>query len=127
MSRFFYAARVVRVVDGDTLDVVIDLGFDIHHKQRVRLVGVNTPESRTKDLEEKALGLLAKSYTDDWCVGCGNNVFIHTTKDGTGKFGRLLATVYSDENKTACLNEDLVDSGHAKIYDGGKRDSWFGE
>lgn len=127
MSRFFYAARVVKVVDGDTVDVVIDLGFDVHLKQRVRLAGVNTPESRTSDLKEKALGLEAKAYVEDWFDGCNREVFIQTAKDGTGKFGRLLGTIYSDEAKTACLNEDLVDSGHARPYDGGKRNSWFGD
>ena len=121
MSRFFYAARVVKVVDGDTLDVVIDLGFDVHVKQRIRLVGVNTPESRTKDLEEKALGLAAKAYVEDWCDSCSKDVFVKTEKDGTGKYGRLLARVFADEDQQVCLNEQLIDSGHATEYWGGAR------
>jgi micrococcal nuclease len=121
VSRFFYAARVVKVVDGDTLDVVIDLGFDIHHKARVRLVGINTPESRTKDLEEKALGMAAKHYVEDWCLGCGKDVFIKTEKDATGKYGRILARIYADENQQVCLNDQLIDAGHATEYWGGAR------
>jgi micrococcal nuclease len=66
MQRFWYGATVLNVVDGDTIDLMIDLGFSIHHKIRVRLYGVNTPESRTKDLAEKELGLKAKSFTKDW-------------------------------------------------------------
>ena len=62
-EQFWYSARVLKVIDGDTLDVMIDLGFNIHHKARVRLYGVNTPESRTKDLAEKELGMKAKSFT----------------------------------------------------------------
>ena len=66
MQRFWYGATVLNVIDGDTIDLMIDLGFSIHHKIRVRLYGVNTPESRTKDLAEKAMGLKAKSFTKDW-------------------------------------------------------------
>ena len=123
---FFYRARVVDVIDGDTLDLMIDLGFNVHHSIRVRLDGVNTPESRTKDLREKELGLKAKAFSSDWttrhCV-----VFVQTVKDKKEKFGRILARIYSDENKTACLNDDLIDSGNARTYNGEKRNGWFGE
>lgn len=123
---FFYQARVVDVIDGDTLDLMIDLGFNVHHSIRVRLNGVNTPESRTTDLREKALGLQAKAYTKDWTTR-HPNVFVSTVKDKKEKFGRILARVYSDANKTACLNDDLIDSGNARAYNGEKRNGWFGE
>lgn len=119
-SKYFYAAKVVRVVDGDTIDAMIDVGFDIHHKARLRLLGINTPETRTKDLAEKAAGKAATAYAIDWLDGL-DTIYIQTHKDKSGKFGRILADIYSDENKSACLNEDLVDGGHATVYHGGKR------
>jgi endonuclease YncB( thermonuclease family) len=118
--RFFYEAKVGRVVDGDTVDFIIDLGFDVAYKARVRLHGVNTPESRTRDLEEKELGIAAKNYVYDWLAG-HDTVFIKTMKDGTGKYGRILGYIYSDEEMMACLNDDIIDSGHGEPYYGGKR------
>lgn len=123
---FFYRAKVEKVIDGDTMDLLVDLGFDVHHRVRVRLHGINTPESRTSDLREKELGLKAKSFAEDWTVR-HREVYIQTVKDKKEKFGRILAKVYSDENKTACLNDDLVDSGNARVYNGEKRNGWFGE
>ncbi len=120
-NRFFYKAKVLRVVDGDTIDALVDVGFNIHHKIRIRLYGVNTPETRTKDLEEKSAGLAAKAYAVDWCMGGGDVIYVQTFKDKSGKFGRVLADIYSDENRTACLNEDLIDGGFAQEYHGGKR------
>lgn len=114
------------VVDGDTLDLMIDLGFNVHHSIRVRLNGVNTPESRTTDVREKALGLQAKAYTKDWTIR-HPEVYVSTIKDKKEKFGRILARIYSDTNKTACLNDDLIDSGNARAYNGEKRNGWFGE
>ena len=119
-NRFFYEAKVLRIVDGDTIDVMIDVGFDINHKARVRLLGINTPETRTNDLKEKAAGFAAKDFAKDWLDGC-DTIYIQTHKDKSGKFGRVLADIYTDENKTACLNSDLVDCGHATPYFGGKR------
>ena len=123
-DRFFYQAKVLNVIDGDTIDLLIDLGFNVHHQIRVRLNGVNTPESRTTDLEEKALGLKAKDFTKDWTTR-HPVVFVSTVKDKKEKFGRILALIYSDEKKTACLNEDLIGSGYARAYNGEKRDGWF--
>ena len=120
IKRFCYNAKVVRVVDGDTLDLMVDLGFSIHHKIRVRLNGVNTPESRTRDLAEKALGLKANDYVVDWLDG-HPEIVLETSKDKAGKFGRILATIWSDGEMTACLNKDLIDSGNAVEYFGGKR------
>lgn len=123
---FFYKAKVMDVIDGDTLDLMIDLGFNVHHSIRVRLNGINTPESRTTDVREKALGLQAKAYTKDWTIR-HPEVYVSTVKDKKEKFGRILARIYSDTNKTACLNDDLIDSGNARAYNGEKRNGWFGE
>ena len=123
---FFYKAKVMDVIDGDTLDLLVDLGFNVHHSIRVRLNGINTPESRTSDVREKTLGLQAKAYTKDWTTR-HPEVFVSTVKDKKEKFGRILAKIYSDANKTACLNDDLIDSGNARAYNGEKRNGWFGE
>jgi len=120
MTPYFYKAKLERVVDGDTVDLIIDLGFDIHHKVRCRLHGINAPESRTKDLQEKERGLAAKAYVADW-FNWNNTVWVETFKDGKGKYGRLLAKIYPTEECDFSLNEQLVDSGHATEYFGGKR------
>jgi micrococcal nuclease len=114
-NRYFYKAEILRVVDGDTVDVLIDLGFDILHKTRLRLYGIDAPETRTKDLKEKAAGLKAKTFAIDWLDG-HSTVHIQTFKDKHGKYGRVLAEIYSDEIKTACLNHDLIESGNAFEY-----------
>ena len=86
--------KVLKVVDGDTIDVRIDMGFDIKYKSRVRLFGIDTPESRTRDLEEKKLGLLSKKYLKDKLAG-GKKLTIKTHKgEQTGKFGRILGEVF---------------------------------
>lgn len=118
--RFFYKAQVDRVVDGDTVDLIIDLGFDVLHKVRIRLHGVNAPESRTRDLEEKALGLAAKDYVSNWLTE-SDAVYVKTLKDGTGKYGRILGYIYADEHMVKCLNDDIIDAGHGVPYYGGKR------
>ena len=85
-----YSCKVERVVDGDTIDVVLDLGFDILYKSRVRLYGIDTPESRTRDLDEKARGKLATAFLKE-AVDCGKQIVIQTKlKDSRGKFGRVL-------------------------------------
>ncbi len=121
---YFYRATVLEVIDGDTIDLMVDLGFSVYHKIRVRLNGINTPESRTKDLREKELGLKAKAFTKDWTTR-HKDVLVHTSVDKKEKFGRILAKVYSDENKTACLNEDLIEAGYARAYNGEARGGWF--
>ena len=123
-DRFFYSAKVMDVIDGDTLDLVVDLGFDVHFRVRVRLHGINTPESRTSDKAEKELGLKAKAYTKDWTTR-HSTVFVKTVKDKKEKFGRILAEIYSDELKTACLNEDIIEAGFARKYNGEARGGWF--
>lgn len=127
MQRFWYGATVLDVIDGDTVDLMIDLGFNIHHKIRVRLYGVNTPESRTKDLKEKELGLKAKQFTKDWLTN-HKWVFVNTIPDKNDKYGRVLAKIYSSDNiedpKTACLNIDIIQSGNAREYFGVGNKTW---
>jgi len=126
-ERFWYGARVLNVIDGDTVDLMIDLGFDIHHKIRVRLYGVNTPESRTKDAAEKEMGLKAKSFTKDW-LDRHQWVFVNTIPDKNDKYGRILAKIYSSDQvndaKTACLNTDIIQAGFAREYYGVGDKTW---
>jgi len=112
-----YYGTVIRVIDGDTCDTEIFLGFDVSIKQRLRLFGVDTPETRTRDLKEKKKGLAAKEFVKKRIEG--KKVIIDVTK-GTGKYGRYLATIfYGDYQKD--LNKELVRKRHAKKYLGGKR------
>ena len=119
-----YKISLLRVVDGDTIDAEIDLGFDIKVKKRVRFLGINAPESRTRDLEEKARGLAAKDRVKQLLDGCKN---IQLKSHGVGKFGRCLGEIFLDmvdgQEKITLesLNELLIKEGHAKEYHGGKR------
>ena len=127
MERFWYGAKLLKVIDGDTIELMVDLGFDIHHKMRVRLYGINTPESRTKDLAEKELGLKAKKFTEEWFTN-HQWVFVNTIPDKNDKYGRILARIYSsdkiDDPKTACLNLDMIQSGNAREYYGIGDKTW---
>ena len=122
-----YNATVERVVDGDTIDCIIDLGFHTWKKIRVRLEGINTPESRTRDLEEKERGLAAKERLEEM-LGLNNNKCLLKVS-GLGKFGRAIATVHvktlspvMTEGLTLInLNQQLIEEGHAVEYHGGKR------
>ena len=121
---YTYKIKLDRVVDGDTIDAEIDLGFDIKVKKRVRFMGINAPESRTKDLEEKAKGLAAKDRVKQLLEGCEN---ITLKSHGVGKFGRCLGEIFldmvdgQDKITLESLNELLIKEGHAKEYHGGKR------
>jgi len=125
LTRFCYGAKVEKVIDGDTVDLSIDLGFDIHHKIRVRLYGVDTPESRTVNKAEKEAGLMAKNFVKTW-TNTHASVVIETIKDKNEKYGRVLANVYSDELKSSCLNTELVSQGFAKAYFGDKKEAFGG-
>ena len=125
LTKFCYGAKVEKVVDGDTVDLSIDLGFDIHHKIRVRLYGVDTPESRTVNKAEKEAGLKAKEFVKTW-TNTHAFVVIETIKDKSEKYGRVLANVYSDELKSSCLNTELVSQGFAKAYFGDKKEAFSG-
>ena len=121
---YTYNIELLRVVDGDTIDAKIDLGFDIWVKKRVRFLGVNTPECRTKDLEEKAKGLAAKDRVKALLEGCKN---IQLQSHGVGKYGRWLGELFIDivdgqEKLTLeSVNKLLIIEGHALEYHGGKR------
>lgn len=116
LNPWIYNAEVKKVVDGDTFDIVIDLGFDTFRKGRVRLYGINTPESRTTNLEEKKMGLAAKEFTDQWITTAGHKIKIETIIDKNEKYGRILARVWNEAG--ACLNTDIVSAGLAREYFG---------
>lgn len=113
---YYYKIELLRVVDGDTIDVRIDLGFNVWHKCRVRLMGINAPESRTRDLEEKKRGLAAK----DWLIETLENAQadLEMKSHGSGKYGRVLGEIFINDVN---INTLMVDEGHAVKYDGGKR------
>ena len=114
-----YNAIIRRVVDGDTVDVTLDLGFDILYNNRIRLHGINAPESRTSDQEEKVRGLAAKDRVKELCP-VGSTVMIKTIKDGRGKFGRILGEIWL-ETLQGSVNEILLKEGHAVEYFGGSK------
>ena len=116
-----YACTVDRVVDGDTCDVTLDLGFKILHKCRVRLYGIDTPESRTRNKDEKARGLLAKAYLVDAIESSKHHVVIQTKlKDSKGKFGRVLGDFVSPNGKM--ITDIMIEEGHAVAYHGQSKD-----
>jgi micrococcal nuclease len=111
----YYVKQVTKVVDGDTIDVVIDLGFDISFTTRVRLAGIDTPESRTRDLAEKALGLESKKYLADRLKDA-KNIVIKTEKiNSTEKFGRVLGWLYVNGEGNS-LNLEMIEKGYAWKY-----------
>jgi micrococcal nuclease len=111
----YFVKDVTNVVDGDTIDVIIDLGFDILFSSRVRLAGIDTPESRTKDLAEKALGLEAKEYLKK-SLKDAKSVIIKTEKmDSSEKYGRILGWVYVNGNPIS-LNDMMINDGYAWGY-----------
>ena len=121
---YTYEAKVIKVVDGDTIDALIDLGFDMHKSIRVRLVGINSPESRTRDLEEKKLGLAAKARTKELLESVSSKPgYFRIKSHGVGKYGRVLAEIYIQDKKgnSINVNKKLIHEGHAYIYDGGKK------
>ena len=126
----FRVVSIDKVVDGDTIDVTIDLGFDLFKKERVRVAGVDTPEKRTRNLEEKALGLDATAWIKDKLEGAVNgddDLIIRTELDGgVGKYGRLLGWLYIGD-ATVSLNEKMIDEGYAWAYDGGTKNKNFEE
>jgi len=105
-----YSAKCTRVVDGDTIDCEIDLGFDITIRERVRFAGINAPESRTRDLEEKSRGLAAKARVSE-ILGQGERFILRTEYDRIGKYGRVIGVVILENGNN--LNDLLVEEGHA--------------
>ena len=115
-----YKCELIKVVDGDTIDVLIDVGFSTFRKERVRLYGINAPESRTRDLKEKEKGLAAKARLKQILKEFGKKFIIKTEIDKKGKFGRILGQIF-DLEMQSCANDMLVMEGHAIEYFGGKR------
>ena len=113
-----YRVKLDRIIGGDTIDCYIDLGFSINTKKRIRFAGINTPESRTRDLEEKARGLAAKARTKELLENGKFKLLSH----GVGKYGRVLGELFveiDDEYKS--VNSILLEEGHASTYYGGKK------
>ena len=119
-----YNAKCIRVVDGDTIDAEIDLGFDIKVTKRIRLGGINAPESRTRNKVEKKLGLAAKERLKEMLEGAANCFELESKE--LGKFGRVIGKLHIDKIAgkdvitKVCVNDCLVKEGYAVEYDGGK-------
>ena len=119
ISKYEYSAKLVRVVDGDTCDALIDLGFDTWVKKRIRFKGVDTWECRTRDLDEKKKGLAAKAFTKDLLENSDEGKFVLKSY-GVGKYGRVLADLFVKGNDKS-INQLLLENGHAYEYEGGKK------
>tara|TARA_R100000742_G_C4255904_1_gene73817 strand:- start:179 stop:538 length:360 start_codon:yes stop_codon:yes gene_type:complete len=111
-----YEAKVTKVVDGDTVDALIDCGFSIFSHQRIRLLGINAPESRTRDKEEKKRGLAAKARLKELIREGKGEIMVKTFMDRKGKYGRLLGVLYNLSVNEATYNDVLVAEGHAEDY-----------
>ena len=124
----FRVTKIVKVLDGDTIDVLIDLGFDLFKKERVRIAGVDTPEKRTRDLEEKALGIDATNWLKEKLknsIDGPDELSIRTELvGGVGKYGRLLGWLYIGDSNVS-LNEKMIAEGYAWPYDGGTKQKNF--
>jgi len=124
----FRVTKIKKVLDGDTIDVIIDLGFDLAKTERVRIAGVDTPEKRTRDLEEKALGLDATNWLKgklEETIKGDEELLIRTElKGGVGKYGRLLGWLYVGDSDLS-LNEQMITEGYAWEYDGGTKQKNF--
>ena len=126
----FRVTEIKKVLDGDTIDVIIDLGFDLAKTERVRIAGVDTPEKRTRNLEEKALGIDATEWLKDKLEGAidGDDDLVIRTElvGGVGKYGRLLGWLYIGDADES-LNEQMITEGYAWPYDGGTKQKDFEE
>ncbi len=124
----FRVTEIKKVLDGDTIDVIIDLGFDLAKTERVRIAGVDTPEKRTRNLEEKALGIDATEWLKDKLEGAidGDDDLVIRTElvGGVGKYGRLLGWLYIGDADVS-LNEQMITEGYAWAYDGGTKQKNF--
>ena len=124
MEKYIYRGKLDRVVDGDTIDALIDVGFDIWLKKRVRFHGMDAWESRTRNLEEKAKGLEAKARLIELLDKVSNKPgYFRIRSHGLGKYGRLLGEIFimDKDDKQISINEQLIEEGHAYVYDGGKK------
>ena len=124
MEKYIYRGKLERVVDGDTIDALIDVGFDIWVKKRIRYKGIDTWESRTRDLAEKAKGLEAKARNKELLMEVSSKSGYFRLKSyGVGKYGRVLGEIFIEDNegKQYNINETLISEGHAYVYEGGKK------
>ena len=119
INKYEYTAKLDRVVDGDTCDALIDLGFNTWVKKRIRFKGVDTWECRTRDLDEKKKGLAAKAFTKDLLENSDEGKFVLKSY-GVGKYGRVLADLFVKGNDKS-INQLLLENGHAYEYEGGKK------
>ena len=124
MDKYIYRGKLERVVDGDTIDALIDVGFDIWIKKRIRYSGIDTWESRTRNLEEKAKGLEAKARNKELLLEVSSKSgYFRLKSHGVGKYGRVLGEIFIEdaEGKQYNINETLIAEGHGYVYDGGKK------
>ena len=124
MEKYIYRGKLERVVDGDTIDALIDVGFDIWIKKRIRYSGIDTWESRTRNLEEKAKGLEAKARNKELLLEVSSKSGYFRLKSyGVGKYGRVLGEIFIEdsEGKQYNINKTLISEGHAYKYEGGKK------
>ena len=124
MEKYIYRGKLERVVDGDTIDALIDVGFDIWIKKRIRYSGIDTWESRTRDLAEKAKGLEAKARNKELLMEVSSKSgYFRLKSHGVGKYGRVLGEIFIEdkEGKQYNINKTLISEGHAYVYEGGKK------
>jgi len=124
MEKYIYRGKLERVVDGDTIDALIDVGFDIWLKKRIRFKGIDAWESRTRNLEEKAKGLEAKARLLELLDKVSSKPgYFRIKSHGLGKYGRLLGELFilDSNGNTISINQQLIEEGHAYVYDGGKK------
>ena len=124
MEKYIYRGKLERVVDGDTIDALIDVGFDIWIKKRIRYSGIDTWESRTRDLDEKKLGLAAKARNKELLeIVSSKSGYFRLKSHGVGKYGRVLGEIFIEDKdgKQYNINKTLISEGHAYIYEGGKK------
>jgi len=129
VDKYVYRAKLERVVDGDTIDALIDVGFDIWVKKRIRYMGIDTWESRTRDLEEKKKGLAAKERNKELLEKVSSKPgYFRLKSHGVGKYGRVLGEIFimDTEGKQYNINEQLKTEGHAYEYHGGKKQIFKG-
>ena len=124
MDKYIYRGKLERVVDGDTIDALIDVGFDIWIKKRIRYSGIDTWESRTRDLDEKKKGLAAKARNKELLEKISSKSgYFRLKSHGVGKYGRVLGEIFIEDSKGKQwnINNTLITEGHAYVYDGGKK------
>ena len=124
MDKYIYRGKLERVVDGDTIDALIDVGFDIWIKKRIRYSGIDTWESRTRDLDEKKKGLAAKARNKELLKEISSKSgYFRLKSHGVGKYGRVLGEIFimDSDGRQWNINETLIKEGHAYVYDGGTK------